>query len=146
MSTKLGKSELKSQNIFWDLWVYTVSLSIHLCIILSLWLSLASYFLFLQSSDPHVNHLFTSYILILWLPLPSDQPLLTTRCCGINTDFCLYLTKAESCKYFNISHVLSFPSTFLQHPKWSIISDIGNKCVNTLFKVLHFHCTHHGQK
>lgn len=48
-------------------------------------------------------------------------------------------------KYSNISHLVSFPSTLLQHPKWSIISDIGNKCVNTLFKVLYLKC-YCGQK
>ena len=83
-------------------------------------------------------HTFASLVpLLIW------PPVVTTCCSGIN--WSLFLLAVCS-KCFNISHFPSFPSTLLQHPKWSIISDMGNKCINTLFKVLHFHCTHCGQK
>ena len=123
-------------------WVHVVSFLLSL--IPSPWLSLAhlscSWSPLILRSICDSFHTFW----FIWLPIlawaPSVNHLLQWN------KYRLLSLPAVGSKHFNISHLLSFPSTLIQHPKWSIISNIGNKCVNTLFKVLHFHCTHCGQK
>lgn len=130
-------------------WNRTLSLmNVHCLVLITFsyhtFMSLSSVFLLagvFQAACPSVTH-FTCF-----------DSLVLTSVCPPSVNYLLLCNKhrflplpAGGVPYFNISHLLSFPSTVLQHPKWSIISDIGNKCVNTHFEVLHFHCVHCGQK